>query len=157
MDIKIIQHKARLDSLFVHVSKVTDINTQGEWAKYLCVLSSGYLENSLRILFTNYVSLHSNLKVQRFIEPDIGSLTNCKNGKIVKYLEQFNTAWSTDYLDEIDARSIIPNQIKDSIDSLVQNRHDIAHGKNVGIGYIRVKQYHDIAHDVITIIDRIVR
>jgi c-di-AMP phosphodiesterase-like protein len=155
MDIKIIQHKTRLDSLFVQVSKVTEINAQGEWAKYLCVLSSGYLENSLRILFTNYISVHSNLTVQRFIEPNISSLTNCKNGKIVKYLEQFNPNWSMDYLHKIEAESIIPNQIKDSVDSLVQNRHDIAHGKNVGIGYVRVKEYFDLAHKVITIIDGI--
>src|SRR5688572_25909561 len=103
MNIKIVQHKQKLDKLFIQVSKITDMNMQGEWAKYLCVLASGYLENSLRILISEYMSKNSSPKVQRFNESQIFSLTNCKHGKIVKVLEQFDVNWSAAYISQIEA------------------------------------------------------
>lgn len=157
MNIKIVQHKQKLDALFSQASTITDMKMQGEWAKYLCVLASGYLENSLRILILEYISNNSSQKVQRFNDPQISNLTNCKHGKIVKILEQFDVSWSTTYIAEIEAKSKITDEIKDSIDSLVQNRHDIAHGKSVGIGYVRVKTYYEKAHTAVEIIDKIIK
>lgn len=157
MNIKIIQHKQKLDALFVQASTITDMRMQGEWAKYLCVLASGYLENSIRILITEYISKNSSPKIQRFNDPQISNLTNCKHGKIVKTLEQFDVNWASTFVNEVDAKSKIPDEIKDSIDSLVQNRHDIAHGKNVGVGYVRVKTYFEKAHVAVEIMDNIIK
>ncbi len=157
MNQNIIRYKQRLENLFKEVALITDMRIQGEWAKYLCVLSSGYLESSFRIIITDYVSKNSSPRVIRYNEPIISNLTNCKHGKIVKTLEQFDTNWAQLFLTEIETKSKIPNEIKDSIDSLVQNRHDIAHGNNVGIGYVRVKEYFEKAHKAIEIIDNIMR
>lgn len=156
MDIKIIQHKQRLDSLFTVASSIQDMRMQGEWARYLCVLVSGYLENSIRIILTSYISRNSSLKIQRFNDQLISNLTNCKHGKIVKVLEQFDIVWSSDYISKIESRGRIQNEIKDSIDSLVQNRHDIAHGKSVGIGYVNVKKYFEKVQIALEIIDEII-
>jgi hypothetical protein len=157
MNIKIVQHKQKLDTLFTQASTITDMKMQGEWAKYLCVLASGYLENSLRILILEYVSKNSSPRIQRFNDPQISNLTNCKHAKIVKVLDQFDVNWSTAYIAEIEAKSKITDEIKDSIDSLVQNRHDIAHGKSVGVGYVSVKKYYEQAHKAVEIIDKIIK
>lgn len=157
MNIKIVQHKHKLDALFAQASTITDMKMQGEWAKYLCVLASGYLENSLRILISEYIIKNSSPKIQSFNEPQISNLTNCKHGKIVKILEQFDVNWSKKYILEIEAKSKITNEIKDCIDSLVQNRHDIAHGKSVSTGYVSVKKYYEKAHTVVEIIDSIIK
>lgn len=157
MNIKIVQHKQKLDALFAQAASISNMNMQGEWAKYLCVLASGYLESSLRIMILDYISHNSSPKIQNFNEPQINNLTNCKHGKIVKILEQFDTNWSTTFITEIEAKSRITGEIKDCIDSLVQNRHDIAHGKNVGVGYVRVKTYFESAHTAIEIIDSIIK
>lgn len=156
MNIDITRHKQRLDNLFSEASKITDFKMQGEWARYLCVLSSGYLENSIRIILESYTTVNSSLRIQRFNEPIIGNITNCKTGKITKILEQFDPTWGTTFTSEINKKSKIPDEIKDSIDSLVQTRHDIAHGKNVGAGYVRIKGYFDKAEIVIQIINTIV-
>jgi len=157
MNPKILQHKQRIDRLFQEVTTITDIRMQGEWAKYLCVLSSGYIENSLRTLLTEYVSKKSAIEIQRFNEPIIGNLTNCKNGKIVKTLEQFDVNWAGTYLSKIESKSTIDNEIVDSIDSLVQNRHDIAHGKSIGIGYVTVKKYYEKANIAVEIMEEIIK
>lgn len=157
MNIKIIQHKQRIDNLFREVSTISDPKMQGEWAKYLCVLSSGYLESSIRILLTDFISNRSSKEIQRFNEPLIGSLTNCKHGKIMKTLEQFDVNWANTFSSKIEEKSTITDEIKDSIDSLVQNRHDIAHGKSIGIGYVAVKRYYEKANIAVEIIDEIIK
>lgn len=157
MNPKILQHKQRIDKLFEEVSHISDMKMQGEWAKYLCVLSSGYLENSMRILLTDFMSQNSSLEIQRFNEPLIGSLTNCKHGKIIKTLEQFDINWANTFSHEIAAKSKIENEIVDSIDSLVQNRHDIAHGKSIGIGYVSVKKYYEKANVAVEVMEKIIK
>lgn len=156
MNINITRHKQRLDNLFTEAAKITDFRMQGEWAKYLCVLSSGYLENSIRIILDSYISTHSTPTIQRLNEPFVSNITNCKIGKITKILEQFDPNWGINFTTEINAKSKIPDEIKDSIDSLVQTRHDIAHGKNVGAGYVRIKAYFEKAEVVVQIINTIV-
>ena len=157
MNTKILQHKQRIDKLFQEVTTISDMRMQGEWAKYLCVLSSGYLENSLRILLSDYISRNSSREIQRYSEPIIGSLTNCKHGKIIKTLEQFDTNWASSFSEKIEKKSKIENEIKDSIDSLVQNRHDIAHGKSIGVGYVTVKKYYEKANEAVEIMEEIIR
>ena len=156
MNIRIVQQKQRLENLFKEISNITDMRMQGEWARYLCVLSSGYLENSFRIIINEYIERNSSTNVQKYCDPIVSNLTNFKHSKIVKTLELFDLGWASSFSTEIEAKSKIPEEIKDSIDSLVQNRHEIAHGKNVGIGYLSVQKYFEKAHIVIEIIDKIV-
>jgi hypothetical protein len=42
---------------------------------------------------------------------------------------------------------------KDAVDSVVNNRNRIAHGENVGISYVRIKEYYDRVVEVIELID----
>lgn len=153
---RIMQHQTRLDNLFQQGSQIQNMAQQGEWARYLCVLSSGYVENAIRILLEDFISRNSSTKIQRYTEPIISNLTNCKHGKIVKVLEQFDVNWARTFTSEIDAKSHIPNEIKDAIDSLVQNRHDVAHGKNTGIGLARVTTYYSKAKIVVNVLESII-
>lgn len=157
MNIKILQHKQRIDELFKEVKSIADMKMQGEWAKYLCVLSSGYLENSLRILLFDYISRNSSKEIQRYNEPYIKKITNCKLANIRKTLEQFDINWANSFETQINKKSKIVNEISDSIDSLVQNRHDIAHGKSIGIGYITIKKYYEKANVAVEIMEGIIK
>ena len=44
-------------------------------------------------------------------------------------------------------------ELKDSVDSIVANRHNIAHGQNSGISYIRIRDYYQNARKVILLIE----
>ena len=44
--------------------------------------------------------------------------------------------------------------LKDSIDSIVANRNKIAHGENVGVTYIRMKEWYDSVIKVLELLER---
>ncbi len=47
MNPKILAHKQRLDSLYSKVAIIPVPQDQAEWSKYLCVLTAGFIEESL--------------------------------------------------------------------------------------------------------------
>lgn len=156
MNRAILSHQSRIDNLFIRAAAISDTTEKSHWAKYLCVLSSGYIEASLREILTEYCSNRSSLQIQRFADKQIKRITNCKNSRIVEILDAFDNNWAITYQDEIKVLGVIEEEIKDSIDSLVSNRHDIAHGKNTGISFVRVKNYYENAKKAIGVIDAIV-
>ena len=143
MNVKIKSFQDRIEALFSKASSITDFEVKGNWSKYLCVLISGFIEESMRLLFLEYAKHHSAQKIQRYIEINIRSITNCKHNRIIDLLNLFSEEWCIAYQKKISEQEIIEGQIKDSIDSIISNRHNIAHGKNVGISLIVVRNYFD--------------
>ena len=47
----------------------------------------------------------------------------------------------------------ISGERKDALDSIVNLRNDIAHGKSVGITYDRIKRYYDNGREVVEFIN----
>lgn len=49
-----------LDSLLdrTHFASNGDIDLIGHWGRYLCIMVAGFLENSLQVLFSEYVRRH---------------------------------------------------------------------------------------------------
>jgi hypothetical protein len=67
--------------------------------------------------------------------------------KIFELVATFNPDWEKSLKDALDER------ILDSVNSIVANRHHIAHGRDVGITYVRVKQYYEDAVKLIEALD----
>jgi len=128
----ILAHRQKLDHLFAQVATLSSISDQGEWSKYLCVLVSGFVEESLRVLLEEYCSTKGPTSLQRFISRELSEITNCKTGKIASVLNRFDPTWETEFLQQIQAKSLLADEIKNALDSVVSNRHLIAHGKSVG-------------------------
>ncbi|ADB36129.1 HEPN domain-containing protein [Spirosoma linguale] len=156
MNLRILSHQQRLDSLYAKVALVTTPQEQMEWSKYLCVLTAGYIEESLRVLILEHAKNNSSTKIQRFIEKEISYVTNCKTERILEVLNKFDPKWSTTFESEINNNSPIDKEIKDSIDSIVSNRHLIAHGKSVGMTYTTIKRYYGYCKIAIQILENTV-
>lgn len=157
MNPSILSHRQRLDALFKKISSITDIADQSEWSKYLCVLVSGFLEESLRVLLEEYTITNSSTNIQNFVEVQISSITNCKTSKIMDILSKFSTVWKDEFINEIQNKSRINDEIKNSIDSVITNRHQIAHGKNVGLRYSTVANYYENVKKAVEILEAIIR
>ncbi|MEH2384263.1 MAG: HEPN domain-containing protein [Nostoc sp.] len=153
----ILSHCQRIDGLFSKVSSISNPADQSEWSKYLCILVSGYIEESLRVLLEAYSTSHASPYIQNFVSREIRSITNCKTNKIVDTLCKFNSAWGSDFTHQISAKSRIADEIKDSIDSIVTNRHAIAHGKSSGIRYSTVYNYYNNVKKAVEVLDNIIR
>jgi len=81
------------------------------------------------------------------------SITNCKTERILEVLNKFDVGWATTFETEIKDNSPIDKEIKDSLDSIVSNRHLIAHGKSVGMSYATVKGYYDYCVKAVEILE----
>jgi hypothetical protein len=157
MNPRILSHKQKIDELFSSVSTVTNPQDQSEWAKYLCVLVSGFIEQSIRVLLEEYCKKRADLTIQKYVIRQIGDITNCKTNKIREILGKFSDGWKSDFDREIEAKSRVIDQIRNSLDSVVANRHDIAHGKSVGMSYSTISRWYDSVKVAVDVLEDIVR
>lgn len=146
-NIRLVQQRDRLDYLFKQVGSLPDPFLQGHWARYLCVLVSGFLENSVRILYGEYARKKAEPFVANFVDKQLKSIQNPTMGKILDLTRSFNPIW------EYNLKAATEGQYKDAVDSIVDNRNKIAHGEDVGIGYVTIQEYYKSAIKVIEIIE----
>ena len=140
MNRDILAYRRRLDHLFQKkVLPQDDFELQAEWAKYLCVLTSGFIEVSLRALCIEYAKKRSDVRVLSFVESHIKEFQNPKTEKILSIIKTFDSAW------EAEVRQLVNGEKKDSIDSIVANRHQIAHGKSIGLSLGTMQKYYQNA------------
>lgn len=141
------QHKDRLDDLFKQVGEVSDINLQGHWARYLCVLVSGFIEVSIRAILTEYVKSRADTSVANYVVRGLDRFPNPKMEQILQTLRAFNPAWS----DEIG--ELTEGELKSSIDAIIATRNIVAHGGDVGITYTTIRNHYQNAVSVLELIE----
>jgi RiboL-PSP-HEPN len=151
MNPHIVSHRQRIDTLFIKVASTSNPADQSEWSKYLCILVSGFIEESLRVLLEDYTRTRSAPNIQNFVVKQTGNITNCKTSRILEVLSKFSQDWANDFSDQI------TDEIKNSIDSVIANRHVIAHGKNVNITYRTMSTYYNNVKKAVEILDAIIR
>jgi hypothetical protein len=143
-----VRYKQRLDNLFKQVSALpADIELQSHWAKYLCVLVSGFLETSVRAIFSQYASDKAAPYVANYVASRLKRFTNPNMDDILHLASRFNEDWGKCL------ESATRGELKDAVDSIVANRNLIAHGENPGITYVRIKGYYERAVTVIDLIE----
>ena len=128
----------RLIALFNKTGAVTggDLEVQAHWAKYLCVLSAGFLENALCEIYSRYCACCSSPKVAKFTSKALARVQNPKTKTFLEITAYFSDQWHSqlEAFVEDDGR-------KDAINSIMSNRHLIAHGKDTNISLTRVRDY----------------
>lgn len=157
MNPAILSYIRRIDILFARTSTIGDLKDQSEWSKYLCVLVSGFIEESVRLLLEQYCKSCAAIKIQNFVISELAELTNCKTNRIKSILGQFSPIWEKQFLEEIEKRSRITGEIKNSLDSVVANRHLIAHGKSVGITYATMAKHYASVKIAIEALEGVIR
>lgn len=126
------------------------IELQGHLGKYVCVLASGFLENALADIFSEYVRTRAQPHVARFASNSLRKIQNPKASKFIDVVKGFNEEWADDlnrYLEEDNEKR------KNAIDSIMSNRHLIAHGQSSSITLGRVKGFLSSSIEVIEFIE----
>lgn len=137
------RYEDRLKALFAKVRAIEDDELQSHWARYLCVLTCGYLEVSIPAIYSEYAKTRSSPEVARFATRKLERFASPNHASILSLSSSFNPEWETELVVHMEGR------IKDHVNSLVANRHLIAHGRDTGITIVRVKEWFESAMEVI--------
>jgi len=143
-----VRYKQRLDKLFGQISAFSgNLELQSQWARYLCVLVSGFLETSICSIYGEFARRTASPYVANFVKCELGSFQNPKMGKILELTRAFNPQWAN----QLEAAT--EGELKDAVDSVVANKNQIAHGRDVGITYARIKGYYEDVIQVVNLIE----
>ena len=143
--------KDKLDALFEKARKMSeDAELLSHWAKYLCILVCGFLENSVEACLVEYSKQHGDENLHNFISKQIRSFQNPKMGKILELFGSFNKTWEDDLKKQLDG------QISDAVNSIVSNRNLIAHGDSSQLSMSALKNYYSDAVKGVKIMEEIV-
>lgn len=140
---EIVRYQQRLDNLFKKTAGIADLETQAHWARYLCILCSGFLEVAVREIYKQYALNGSNAYVANYVQGRLKGFQNPNMEKILQVTRSFNPQW------EDNLKALVDGELKDAVDSIVSNRNRIAHGDDVGITYATIKTYYDKAVKVV--------
>ena len=142
--------KQHLDTLFLRGrSLASDPELQSHWARYLCVLVSGYLEIAVRSLLSEYARNTAGPITANYVQRTLEhSLQNPKMEKILEVVRTFSPEWEATLRKDAEGRP------KDGVDSIVANRNLIAHGRSVGISLGQVQGYYLDALRVLALLDQ---
>ncbi len=142
--------RKRLDALFEKSNEFSDnAELLSHWAKYLCVLVCGFLENSVEMCLAEYCKRHGDEKINNFVSIKLRSFQNPKMGKILELFGSFNKVWEERLKIESSDR------ISDSVNSIVTNRHKIAHGDTSNLTMSSLKAYYTDVVKAVEIMRRI--
>src|SRR5690349_2243838 len=136
--------RKRLDATFARCpTSVNDLEVQADYAKYLCVLVSGFFECAIVTLILHYVEHRSAPEVLSFVERQLDHWTNPTTEKITSLFGALSPNW------RISLEGYFVDQRKDSVNSLVALRHKIAHGESVGTSMSQVKAHYTVITEVV--------
>ena len=151
--------RSQLDSLTSLLDRTDDatgenIELMGHWGRYLCVLVAGFLENALTGLYSAYVGRVANEPVANYSIRRLEKIINPKASKFVEIARSFSREWGDEleaFLDDDGGRR------KNAIDSIMNSRHQIVHGKITGISIVYVRAYLSDCVDVVEFIEKQLR
>ncbi len=148
-NVEIHRYETRLDKLFEEIKNLPDDNDwlKSHWSRYLCVLAAGYLETAVCEIYVDYAK-HAPPNVRKFVESHLRRFQNPNMEKILQLTGAFSTEWADSL--QVEAEG----QLKDAVDSIVNLRNQIAHGKDSGISFSQIKSYYAAGKRLVAVIDK---
>ena len=147
----LISFEARIDNVLRRATEAGgDEELRANLARYACVLASGYLEESVRVVVGNWCNGKSHAHIGAYVSRQLDWFLNPKLGKIYEELERFSPAWKVAF------ENALSDEEKDAVNSVVNNRHQIAHGRNVGVSPHIMDRYFTCCKAAVRKLDRVV-
>jgi hypothetical protein len=145
--LELVRQSRRISELFAKtsVASTEDLELQAHWAKYLCILISGLLENSVELLYSEYTRQTSDPAVHRFVTKQLERVLNPNDEALLKVAGSFRKDWR----DELEAFMEVDGR-KEAINGIINTRNQVAHGRDSGISLVNLKDYY---RRVISVVD----
>jgi RiboL-PSP-HEPN len=149
---EIRQIKIRIDDLVSRIKEqksTEDVEVISDLSKYLCVLLSGYFDKGIADILFSYGGKFSP-QIERCIQIDFKWITNIKMNKLLEILGQFSNEWKEEFVSRPEFEDY-----KDNLDSLVNNRNNIAHGIGSSVTLSELEYQYGIIEDILSDIKEI--
>ena len=142
-------YRNRLDSLFRQISNLSDdIYLQSNLVKLACVLVCGFIEVSLRDILQEYTRTRASAEVGKYVSRQLERFRNPNMEPILQLVGAFSPDW------RMSMESESQGKLKLQVDSLVNDRNQIAHGRDVRLSYAELQEYYQSALDVIELVEK---
>ena len=134
---EIHSRKTRLEQTFARMpGAADDTEIQADFARYLLILTAGFLENCIEAILLDFTTKRSAPEVVLYVERQLANWTNPNCEKIKTIFGSFKPDWR----DKLEA--FLVDDKKDSVNGLVALRHRVAHGEYVGTTLSQAKTYY---------------
>lgn len=148
-NIEVVRYKKQLDELFNKISALSeDLELQSHWSRYLCIRISGFLEVSVRAIYSQYAKDKAAPYVANYVQSQLKNFQNPNMEKIIQLTGFFDREWADTLKRDTEG------ELKDAIVSIVAVRNDIAHGGSGDITYVRIKDYYKRVVKVVELIEK---
>ena len=107
-----------------------------DFARYLCVLVSGQVEQTTIELLIEYARTHSDPRIQRHLERSVRQVTNLNAQRLIDVVGTLDPVWRSEL------EKFIVDEYKDALDGIVDLRNRVAHGRYVGVTLSRANEYY---------------
>lgn len=121
---------------FLSVRNLRNYEIRSHSAKYICILISASLEVCLEAIFLRFAQKHSGSEsVYRYVESHLLRHSNPNRGNIVNLHNRFDKQWGKKI------ENFIQDQKSDAIASVVNNRNNIAHGRDCSVNIHQLRKW----------------
>lgn len=140
---EVARRKQRLDAVFAAIDGAgLSAELTSHFARYLCVLLSGFAEQSIKELVTQYCRLKSEPRIQRFVGQQLKRIRNIDEEKLRSLIESLDPQWWGDI------QAQFPDELS-AFDSVAAVRNSVSHGGDAGITLATMTQYREQVYQVV--------
>jgi len=137
--------RQRLDAAFNRAKLLgsADFELQADFARYLCILVSGYIETSVAEITMEYCRNRAQPNVSNYASRELSRLQNLKAERLLQVVGAFSPEWREEIENYIDGRR------KDALNAVIDLRNKIAHGESVTLTYSRIREYDAAIQEIV--------
>ena len=137
------RRRQRIERLFAIARNSDPLEQQPPLSQFLCVQASGFIEKSVKDAFAEFALSHCRKEVGEFVGARLRRYRNFNSEQLVQLVRDHSIEWADQF------STFLGDRYRNAIDSIYNNRNQIAHGIDVGIGLVQIRGYYDDAGKVV--------
>lgn len=146
--VKIYSARQRINNSFSRADSLEpDSELLSDISKYICIVSLAYLGESVYYLYPEFAKGKGSKHLIRFVEKNVPQNENFNWSKLMKFLAYFDENWQIE-LEQHDRA----DRFKDSLNTLYGWRNQLAHGRDVNISYVDLKDHFNAIVEIVDVL-----
>lgn len=138
----------RLDEAFSRAERfASQPEIEADYTRYLCVLVTGYLEQSVVQAILGYVDAQGNHRLSSYVANTLTTGPNMSIERILRIAGEFDEDWRSQLRKKLTPRH------REAIGSVYASRNRIAHGEDVDLPYRQIRSDYALVREAVGFIE----